>query len=422
MGIFSTDYSIPRQIIGVLLDIYAEQTGLPVAFYDSLRNDFIWSNKGKYSPLCLRLNKSGFPLKGGSDCEADHLKRCHSTKQMIDLCHVGLWNISFPIIVNNKNVGTLLSGQRLLNDPEKKRQSDEQFANYLNTVGDDCREVKLDYERTDTFTQLDFDTHLLESMKRMQELLFSWNSAQEKEEKKIKARIQQQAHEFLLPIQAIIADAENLFKELTDQEHKGIAEDILEEMKKLAGYAENMRSSLLSTTVERPYPFAMVNLFRVLHKGVVLYQKEAKKKGIIINKPSTLDGALFPEIEMSMAHLTRAFNNLIHNAVKYSFRSSKEKDRYFISITGERSGSNYKVSITNYGIGILPEEIKGGAVFLEGYRGLLSADRERTGSGMGLFEAHKIIKNHGGSITITSENRGLGYKTTVIVSLPLKKD
>ena len=123
-------------------------------------------------------------------------------------------------------------------------------------------------------------------------------------------------------------------------------------MKKLAGYAENMRSSLLSTTVERPYPFAMVNLFRVLHKGVVLYQKEAKKKGIIINKPSTLDGALFPEIEMSMAHLTRAFNNLIHNAVKYSFRSSKEKDRYFISITGERSGSNYKVSITNYGIGI----------------------------------------------------------------------
>lgn len=422
MGIFNTDYSIPRKIIGVLLDIYAEQTGLPVAFYDALRNDFIWSTKGEYSPVCLCLNQKGFPLEEGSICENDHLARCQSTKQTIEMCHVGLWNISFPIIVNNRNVGTLLSGQRRLNDPEKSCKSEAQFAGFMKTIEKHCENLQSAYQKTEELSQLDFDNDLLESMKRMQELLFSWNAAHEKEEKKIKARIQQQAHEFLLPIQAIIADAENLYNEISDCEHKNIAEDILEEMQKLAGYAENMRSSLLSDTIERTYPFVMHGLFSVLKKGIGLYQKEARKKGITINKPSTLDGVPFPEIEMSIDHLTRAFNNLIHNAVKYSFRSIKEKDRYFIRITGEQVGTEYKVCISNYGIGILPEEIKKGAPFLEGYRGLLSADRERTGSGMGLYEANKIIKKHGGYISITSDRRGVGYKTTVTVTLPLKKD
>lgn len=66
-------------------------------------------------------------------------------------------------------------------------------------------------------------------------------------------------------------------------------------------------------------------------------------------------------------------------------------------------------------------ELLNDKIFEYGYRGKLSADRHRTGSGMGLSEVKKIIKKHNGKVKIMSDPKGSAYKTVVKVFLPYEK-
>jgi signal transduction histidine kinase len=421
MTIFNTEHSIPENVIQKLIDIFAEQTSLPIAYYSFRKNQFIWSDKGIYSPLCLKINKK-FPLEEDSECDKDHRRRCKTNECKIAICHAGLWNVSFPILVNKIQVGALICGQRRINDAGKDHSSWLKFSKYVDSVDKkDGANLQEQYSNTIKINEADLDTHLIQGLINIQELLFTWNMALMEEEKTKKIRIQQQAHELLLPIQSIVANAENLYNETTDVELKEIAKDVLEEIQKLAIYAENMRSALILENIDRPYTFKIHNIYRPLIESIELYQTEANSKGIVINNPVSLQENNFADIEMSLEHMTRAFKNLVQNAVKYSFRSTKEKDKYFINISGEPSGAYYKVIIVNYGIGILPDEISRGAIFSEGYRGILSGDRERTGSGMGLAEVKKIIEKHNGRIEVRSEKKTTGYKTSVAVFLPYKQ-
>jgi len=236
--------------------------------------------------------------------------------------------------------------------------------------------------------------------------------------KDINRRIQHLTHELLLPMQAIIADSEYLLEQLDKSELKEVAENIIEEMTKLALIVENTRASMVDLK-EETYYFAKHNIYMCLIKNVITFQREANKKGIVIRKPYAIDSQYFPAIDMSLAHLTRAFANLIHNAVKYSFAGSSDKER-FIDIVGEPSGNYYTISISNYGIGILPHEITSGKIFEDGYRGELAIDRFRTGTGLGLSEVRRIIEKHRGTIKITSEPKGDAYKIITKVYLPYK--
>lgn len=407
--------TLPQSIVQLLLDIYAEKTGLPVAIYQKSVGTFTWSRYGSYSPLCLALSPNSLsepnPL-----CKADHVRRCESARGEIELCHAGLWNIAFPIMLEGRETAILITGQRRLADSDRETQSLDMFERFSRTnEAKNIRNLRTAFEQTQMIKQSDFDRHLLESLKSIQEYLYSWMLTQNAEDKARRKKIQQLAHEFLLPIQSIIADAENLFLELTPGEHKDIAQDVLESMLKLANIAENMRGSLIEAK-QQPYHFSKYNLYKCLLKSSSLYRKEALKKGVEIRKPYTTDGEPFPEIEMAIPGLNRAFTNLIHNAVKYSY-SSADQDR-FIRIVGEPAGEFYGVTIANYGIGILPEELLNDKIFEDGYRGQLSADRHRTGSGMGLAEVKKIIQKHSGRVTITSVFKGAAYLTEVKVFLP----
>jgi signal transduction histidine kinase len=95
----------------------------------------------------------------------------------------------------------------------------------------------------------------------------------------------------------------------------------------------------------------------------------------------------------------------------------------------EKFTKDIAIEIENYGVGILPEEITSGIIFEYGYRGKLSYDWNRTGSGIGLSEALKIAKKHGGNIWITSRpvaapkgDEKIPYLTRVKIRLPRYHD
>jgi two-component system, OmpR family, phosphate regulon sensor histidine kinase PhoR len=410
-------------IIKMLLSIYAERTNLPVAFYQASNNNYIWSAKGVYSPLCMALNPK-LPHKTQRICTDDHTQRCQAAREVLELCHVGLWNYAFPIKLQNEVVGVLISGQRRLINPEREAKSIEKFEEFLKsrkkTEWESLREAFLNTPRIE---QGDFDTHFLDNLRDIQEYLYAWLMKNKDDDAIRRSRIHSLAHEFLLPIQAIIADAENLYNEIDNPELKNTAQDILLEMQKLALIAENMRGSLIEPQT-KTYIFTDRSVHRCLMESVTLFQKEAAKKHVLILDPIMYGNTEFPRLEISYDHLKRALMNLIHNAVKYSYEGQVGKER-FIEIIGDTFQDTFCLSISNYGIGILKEEIESGGIFMESYRGKLSTDRNRTGSGLGLSEVKKIIDRHNGKIEVQSETKSISdfgpYKTTFKLFLPMKK-
>jgi signal transduction histidine kinase len=100
----------------------------------------------------------------------------------------------------------------------------------------------------------------------------------------------------------------------------------------------------------------------------------------------------------------------------------------FIEVTGRwqhgEENKKYIVEITNYGVGIKPEEIEKGLIFHPFYRGEYATDRYRTGSGLGLtLVKHVIVDMHGGAIQVQSvQVPGTAYVTVFTVILPISRD
>lgn len=106
--------------------------------------------------------------------------------------------------------------------------------------------------------------------------------------------------------------------------------------------------------------------------------------------------------------LAQVFRNLIENAVKYSPTGSA------INIQLCRQATQACVRICDHGIGIAAEELP--RIFEQFYRGRSADTRRVSGAGIGLYLVQRLIKLHGGSIAVESDQ---GNGSTFTVYLPL---
>lgn len=118
-----------------------------------------------------------------------------------------------------------------------------------------------------------------------------------------------------------------------------------------------------------------------------------------------------PPIAIDQTKMDLVVQNVLDNAVKYSYPGSAVE----ISI---RQIPNYiEVAVVDHGVGI-PQDQRS-RLFTKFFRGDNVIRMQTEGSGLGLFIVKNIIKNHGGDITIESEeNKG----TTVRFTLPISED
>ena len=99
-------------------------------------------------------------------------------------------------------------------------------------------------------------------------------------------------------------------------------------------------------------------------------------------------GAL-PQVMGDAKQLSQVFQNLIGNAIK--FRKNKPPK---VEIQAEPYGDNWKISIRDNGIGIMPEQAS--RIFVIFQR--LHTRAEYPGTGIGLSICKKIVERHGGRI------------------------
>ncbi|MDR0557658.1 MAG: ATP-binding protein [Treponema sp.] len=138
--------------------------------------------------------------------------------------------------------------------------------------------------------------------------------------------------------------------------------------------------------------FDLAELLRVTAEQ---FKAAAYKKGIAI----TLN--LLPSpITADYDRLKQVFINLLSNAVQYTDQGS-------IAIAIEPSSTNRRVSITDTGAGIAPEELP--RIFERLYRADKSRSRSAGGSGIGLTIAAAIVSAHGGTISAESDSNGSAF-------------
>jgi PAS domain S-box-containing protein len=137
-------------------------------------------------------------------------------------------------------------------------------------------------------------------------------------------------------------------------------------------------------------PFEPVSLGEVLNDALLNLETAIQEAGAGIGVPDT--AATVPG---DRSELTRLFQNLIGNAVKY--RSPDRPCR--VAVGWERDGESWRISVADNGTGIAAaDHDRAFGIFKR-----LVADDKVEGTGIGLAICKKIVEHHGGRIWIESQ-------------------
>lgn len=409
------------------LDLFATVTELPIGLYEirdgSVEGVFSERSLANFESHC-RLIQS-FP-GGKALCEADQCNRARialrSHDEELTLCHAGLYNQAVPVKVDGDVRAVLLYGEMQIEGVEYQQMAltkHRQAVARLNLTEEQAAQL----QRL-LLAAKKYKPQQLRTLKNLLPKVEGWFYVLIDEEDRLKRSVEKITHEIQTRLQAVIANAENLVMEirtLSPEEAHEQASHVLYSALALDTVVQNLGEYL------EEYRFRKHPIAPLLYEAKRLYEGEATRRGIdIYVRLNRVDGQL-PSLEISRHHMQYALNNLIHNAVKYSFRSGPGRHRYVL-ITGQPDRDCYKLTIQNYGVGILPEEIESGAIFQDGYQGKLTQGEYRTGSGKGLAFVQRVIDHHRGSIEVESKlmadqegPEGKPHLTRFTVKLPYER-
>jgi two-component system sensor histidine kinase VanS len=147
--------------------------------------------------------------------------------------------------------------------------------------------------------------------------------------------------------------------------------------------------------------YSRVNLTRLLEQLVFEFKLLFSDKGLRCDLRAPADVI----IKCDTNKMQRVFDNLLRNAVFYSF------DNSVIEITVLQNSAGITVKFTNHGDTIPHEKLD--RVFEQFYRLDTARSTNSGGAGLGLAIAKEIVVLHRGTITATSENEMIEFCVTL---------
>ena len=185
---------------------------------------------------------------------------------------------------------------------------------------------------------------------------------------------------------------------------KALAEKLDEETHKFLAFAvdgakrmDAMILSLLdySRVARLTEPFSNTSTRAALEEALLFLKPALKSSGGNINVSGN-----WIDLVASRDELTRLFQNLIDNALKYHDENKSPQVEVFASV----KANIFRVEVRDCGIGIEPSQME--RLFKVFSR--LQARSRFEGTGVGLALCRKIMEHHGGEIGGESEGEGFG--------------
>ncbi|MCP9455135.1 MAG: ATP-binding protein [Nitrospira sp.] len=145
----------------------------------------------------------------------------------------------------------------------------------------------------------------------------------------------------------------------------------------------------------------------IITSCLYLLDSHARSRGIVIEQQLTPD---LPTVLLDRQHVKHAFVQVLSNSLD-AMNSQGGILRIRTSI-GESSPRNVRIDIQDTGRGISPADLEH---IFDPFYTTKHTSRDHEGAGLGLFMAHQIIQEHGGTIHVHSEE---GIGTTFCITFP----
>jgi signal transduction histidine kinase len=207
------------------------------------------------------------------------------------------------------------------------------------------------------------------------------------------------AHEINNPLTVIIANGQILQRELPENEDWQESVDLI---LRAGSRALFVVRNLLNFARKEKYEILATDVNKTIANALEMIKHEVMQRSIQLNfKP---DDNL-PTVLASADQLQGVWLNIIINAM-----DALDKEKGVITVSTGHQGNEIRVMITDNGQGIKPENMK--KIFEPFY----TTKGPGKGTGLGLSVCHRIIKQHGGDITVESQ---VGIGTSFTVTLPI---
>lgn len=210
------------------------------------------------------------------------------------------------------------------------------------------------------------------------------------------------SHDLKGPLRTIKSFTQIISKNLQDRlkdEEKDLFKFVLEATDDLESLIVQLVT--LSKVSQTPLTFGEVDLGNLIELLKLNFRKQIEESGAIINFNYNNE-----KVRADKDKINLVLENLIKNAIKFQHKDQKPE----ININIVDKTEFWEISITDNGIGIEEEHFE--IIFLPFEK--LHGNSEYKGSGIGLSICDRIIKEHKGTLFVTSElNKGSTFSFTL---------
>jgi two-component system sensor histidine kinase SenX3 len=210
------------------------------------------------------------------------------------------------------------------------------------------------------------------------------------------------SHELKTPIGGIAALGDTMTNETDPLVIQQLAERIVKESFRMSGIVDDLLS-LSRIEFGKSDDWQPVEVGSVLREAVGQCQHLAQRHHVEIKLDLESGAMVFGD----RSQLVSALSNLIENAVKYS------EPGKLVRVGTKEDTETVTISITDEGIGIAPADQE--RIFERFFRVDRARSRSTGGTGLGLSIVRHVVDNHGGKISVYSEE---GKGATFSVTLP----
>jgi signal transduction histidine kinase len=214
------------------------------------------------------------------------------------------------------------------------------------------------------------------------------------------------SHQLRTPLTALNWTLESLTQEPLSEQQKELIAHATGSVNRMMKVANDLLDVAKIEEGRFGYNFQTINIIPFLEDALGQAQDIANQYGVklYLEKPDTSTLEVMADIQK----LGMVISNLLDNAIKYNIKNGQITVR--IKKIPEQSFVQFDIEDT--GIGIPPDSTK--KIFGKFFRAENASQISVEGTGLGLYIARNIVRQHGGKMWLTSQlNRGSTFSFTL---------